>query len=198
MELHKEKSRYQEKRKQQEAPVSRSYRPADIMDKYNGRCTFCGAPVEPGTRFCTECGSNREGMICPHCGTLNYRSFCKNCFEPLNEQAQKALSEARSDPHFQRAEQLVKEMAELEKIISEAETGNQYNEAPDRSVTLSDDDRQILDAYRELFAGTANPPAPSAPADEPAPATRTCERKQFLIQKAEDAMKLYKIGRAHV
>ena len=43
-------------------------------------------------------------------------SFCKNCFAPLNEQAQKALSEAKFDPHFQRAEQLVKEMAELEKM----------------------------------------------------------------------------------
>ena len=192
MELHKDKYRYQEKRNQQEAPGFRRYRAANKMDKDNGRCTFCGAPVEPGMRFCTECGNNREGIICPQCGILNYRSFCKNCFAPLNEQAQKALSEAKFDPHFQRAEQLVREMAELEKIISEAEAADQYNEAPDRSVRLSDEDRQIIDAYRDLFAGIANPPPPSAPADDPAPATRTRERKQFLIQRAEDAMKLYK------
>ena len=192
MELHKDKYRYQEKRNQQEAPGFRRYRAANKMDKDNGRCTFCGAPVEPGMRFCTECGNNREGITCPHCGTLNFRSFCKNCFAPLNEQAQKALTEAKFDPHFQRAEQLVREMAELEKIISEAEAADQYNEAPDRSVRLSDEDRQIIDAYRDLFAGIANPPPPSAPADDPAPATRTRERKQFLIQRAEDAMKLYK------
>ena len=192
MELHKDKYRYQEKRNQQEAPGFRRYRAANKMDKDNGRCTFCGAPVEPGMRFCTECGNNREGITCPHCGTLNFRSFCKNCFAPLNEQAQKALTEAKFDPHFQRAEQLVREMAELEKIISEAEAADQYIGAPDRSVRLSDEDRQIIDAYRDLFAGIANPPPPSAPADDPAPATRTRERKQFLIQRAEDAMKLYK------
>lgn len=192
MELHKEKHRFQEKRNQQEAPCFRRYRPANIMDKYKGRCTFCGVTVEPGTRFCTECGNSRDGITCPHCGTLNYRSFCKNCYAPLNEQAHKALSEAKFDPHFQRAEQLVREMAELEKIISEDEAANQYNDAPDLSVTLSDDDRQILDAYRDLFAGIANHPALSAPADEPHPAIITRERKQFLIQKTEDAMKLYK------
>lgn len=198
MELHKEQSRYQEKRKEQEAPGFRRYRPVNIMDKYKGRCTFCGAPAEPGTRFCTECGNNREGITCPHCGTLNYRSFCKNCYAPLNEQAHKALTEAKFDPHFQRAEQLVKEMAELEKIIREAEAANQYKEAPDRSVTLSAEDRQILDAYKDLFGGMANPPAPSAPADEPATAARTRERKQFQIQKAEDAMKLYKAKMAEL
>lgn len=192
MELHKEKSLYQEKRKQQEASSYRRYRPADIKDRYKNRCTFCGAAVEPGMRFCTECGNNREGIRCPHCGTLNFRNFCKNCFAPLNEQAQKALSDAKFDPHFQRAEQLVSEMAELEKIISDAEAANQNNDAPDRSVTLSDDDRQILDAYKVLFAGIANPPAPSAPADEPDTTARTRERKQFQIKKAEDAMKLYK------
>lgn len=198
MELHKEKSQYQEKRKQQEAPVFRRYRPTSIKDKYNGRCTFCGAPAEPGTRFCTECGGNRQGIICPHCGTLNFRSFCTNCFAPLNEQAQKALSQAKSDPHFQRAEQLVREMAELEKIIRDGEAAGQYAPGPDRSVTLSDDDRQILDAYKDLFAGIANPPAPAAPADEPAPAARTHEREQFRIQKAEDAMKLYKAKMAEL
>lgn len=198
MELHKEQSRYQEKRKEQEAPGFRRYRPANIMDKYKGRCTFCGSAAEPGTRFCTECGNNREGITCPHCGTLNYRSFCKNCYAPLNEQAHKALTEAKFDPHFQRAEQLVKEMAELEKIICEAEAANQYKEAPDRSVTLSAEDRQILDAYKDLFGGMANPPAPSAPADEPDTSTRMRERKQFQIQKAEDAMKLYKAKMAEL
>ena len=198
MELHKEKSRCQEKRKQQEPSGFRRYRAANITDKYNGRCTFCGYPVEPGTRFCTECGNNREGITCPHCGTLNYRSFCKQCFAPLNEQAQKALTEAKFDPHFQRAEQLVKEMAELEKIIREAEAANQYNEAPDRSVALSHDDRQILDAYKDLFAGIANAPVPSAPDDEADTAARTRERKQFRIQKAEDAMKLYKAKMAEL
>lgn len=195
MDLHKEKSKYQEKQEQQEAHSFRHYRPANKIEKNNDRCTFCGAPVEPGTRFCTECGNNREGITCPHCGTLNYRSFCKNCFAPLNEQARKALTEAKFDPHFQRAEQLVKEMAELEKIISEAEVANQYDEAPDQSVTLDDDDRQILNAYSELFAGIVNSPTP---VDEPIPATQTSERKQFKIQKAEDAMKLYKAKMAEL
>lgn len=193
MELHKEQSRQQEKRKETAAPVFRRYRPVSIIDKYRGRCTFCGAAVDPGVRFCEECGNSRHGITCPHCGTLNYRSFCTNCFAPLNEQAQKALSEAKFDPHFQRAEQLVKEMAELEKVIEEANAiGEQYDDAPDQSISLTDQDRKLLAGYRDLFAGISAPPAPSASSPELAPAEKTKERKQFNIQKAQDAMALYK------
>ena len=40
-------------------------------------CTFCGAPMIPGEKFCSECGNAVGGIVCPKCGTLNFRSFCK-------------------------------------------------------------------------------------------------------------------------
>jgi hypothetical protein len=51
-------------------------------------CPSCGAPVEPGQRFCARCGSSLEPaaapkeLACPSCGVdvdLNQGAFCWSC-----------------------------------------------------------------------------------------------------------------------
>ena len=82
-------------------------------------CTYCGAPMEPGDEYCCKCGNPRKGIVCPQCGTLNFRCFCSRCNLPLDELALAEIEKAKRDPVFQKAQQLAQEMAELEEKIME-------------------------------------------------------------------------------
>ena len=178
MEQYKHQELHKERQKQQPATFSK-YRPVTIPEKYGGRCTFCGAPLEPGVSFCTECGNAVKGIPCPRCGTLSFRSFCSNCNYPLNEQAKEALAEAEADPHFRKAVQLAHEMAELEKIIQAGGTSEEENERrealsaknedrsrerPDETVKLTEAHRSLLATYSELFDTPIGAPSKSHPA----------------------------------
>lgn len=191
MDLRKEKSQDLNREKRQATTMHR-YRPSSVKELYRGRCTFCGEPLEPGIAFCTECGNSVNGITCPRCGTLSFRCFCSNCNYPLNEQAQEAIAEAKKDPHFQRAEQLAREMAELEKIINEAQSPTiALDERPDESCTLSDEARNVLSSYAELFAGGVSAPQPQAPTPKPQAVTKK-ERQKFTMAKLKDAVAAYK------
>lgn len=211
MHQHKEQTLHLDREKHRSTTFS-PYRQADIRKLYGGRCTFCGEPLDPGVAFCTECGNAVEGITCPRCGTVSHRSFCSNCNYPLNEQAQEAVAEAKADPHFRRAEQLAREMAELEAVIEEGRkamkaTGQPGATAtgPYESCTLSDSNRRVLAAYSELFtdatAPTVNPiPAPPvnpAPASAAEPAAAT-HREQFSLSKLQDAVAAYKAKAAEL
>ena len=75
-------------------------------------CTFCGAPMIPGEKFCSECGNAVSGIVCPKCGTLNFRSFCKNCREPLDDLAAEAIVQAEADPAYKEMKRLAEEVEE--------------------------------------------------------------------------------------
>ena len=70
-------------------------------------CKSCRAPHPPGTKFCTQCGTNtlvarsdeidgrrRQSLICPVCRQLNTQSskFCGNCSHPLADVELRPLS----------------------------------------------------------------------------------------------------------
>ena len=82
-------------------------------------CTFCGAPMIPGEKFCTECGNAVSGIVCPKCGTLNFRSFCINCREPLDDLAAEAIAQAEKDPVYQEVRRLAEEVEEAAKKVEE-------------------------------------------------------------------------------
>ena len=91
-------------------------------------CTFCGARMVPGEKFCSECGNGIGGIKCPKCGTLNYRSFCKKCNEPLDDLAQEAIQQAETDPVYQEVKQQVKELEEVaEKMESEPAAEKEFS-----------------------------------------------------------------------
>ena len=127
------------------------------------KCTFCGSPMDAGQAFCGECGNARSGIVCPDCGTLNFRSFCRKCNRPLNAMALEALEEARRDPHFIQAQKIADEMAEIEDEIArlEAEIAS-----PQRVLEVDDSmsaaTRRLLDEFNSL-AGHAASPVPSQP-----------------------------------
>ena len=91
-------------------------------------CTFCGARMVPGEKFCSECGNGIGGSKCPKCGTINFRSFCKKCNEPLDDLAQEALQQAEADPVYQELKQQVKELEEVaEKMESEPAAEKEFS-----------------------------------------------------------------------
>ena len=87
-------------------------------------CPYCGESVDthlelcparmvPGEKFCSECGNGISGIKCPKCGTLNFRSFCKKCNEPLDDLAQEAIQQAEADPVYQKVRKLAQEIEEV-------------------------------------------------------------------------------------
>lgn len=116
------------------------------------RCTFCGHWIPAGVRFCPECGNPRDGITCPKCGTLNFRSFCRRCNEPLNETAHEEVKRAQADPRFQQAMQIAEQLAELEQKIRESQGDDFDIEKMTAPSQLSDDTRDILAQYRDLIA----------------------------------------------
>ncbi len=77
-------------------------------------CTFCGANMTANDIDCPEYGMPSEGIPCPDCGALNFRSFCRKCSRPLSRAARKAVEKAKADPKVQEAVSILVKMAELE------------------------------------------------------------------------------------
>ena len=144
-------------------------------------CTYCGAPMEPGDEYCCECGNPRKGIVCPQCGTLNFRCFCSRCNLPLDELAVAEIEKAKRDPVFQKAQQLAQEMAELEEKIMEVyrnrnQTGGDEGEIEydveddieeadfETVMEMSEEDRQLIERYRQVLGST-----PVAPVTHTAP-----------------------------
>ena len=76
-------------------------------------CSFCGAKLGDNDGYCPECGSPRGGIVCPTCHTLNDFSFCKQCGQPLTEEAHKLLIKVRESPEYRAVAALAREYDDL-------------------------------------------------------------------------------------
>jgi hypothetical protein len=93
----------------------------------DGQCKFCYTALAPDAEFCPECGNPKDGVKCPHCGTLSIFDFCTTCGKPLTEGAHLALELAKKDPDAKAIVESVAqtvtieaELAKLKEIISSA------------------------------------------------------------------------------
>lgn len=81
------------------------------------RCSLCGASMAETDDFCPECGSSRQGVICPACHTRSPFSFCRVCGIPLTEAAMAESRRIHAEPMWQQMDKLATELDELMKVI---------------------------------------------------------------------------------
>ncbi len=87
----------------------------------DGRCKFCYAEIPDDASFCPECGNDKNGIVCPSCGTKSIFDFCSKCNKPLTEYARSAAVAAQKDPEAKNFIETVRESISLERELSEIE-----------------------------------------------------------------------------
>lgn len=117
-------------------------------------CSFCGAQFNENDPYCPECGSPRGGIVCPTCHTLNDFAFCKQCGQPLTEDAHRALQELRDTPDYQELVHIAREFNELQMQLPYASE----NDVMRDQASLS-----IRDRVLRLLAEDAGVPEPNIP-----------------------------------
>ena len=169
----------------------RTYRPPKLSEAKIkpsvGMCSYCGASIPPGAKFCTKCGEAQAGTECPQCGTLNFRNFCSKCGEPLTELGLKAREEALADPRFRKVCALSAELLELrEKILALSSEEAQMPK-------LSESDIKLLSEYASLLDSSSTTTSPKPRTEEMRRATH-----HDNAMTAEELMKAYEERRAEI
>ncbi len=139
-------------------------------------CTFCGSEISGNEALCPECGNPRGGIVCPDCGTLNYRSFCRKCDRPLNPMALYAIEKAKSDPRVKRAvavkrelDQMEAEIARLEQLVADMQ--------PEAT-------RRLMEDFAEL-TGITPDPAQQEQRPQQTVQTQTAQPPRQQVEKAK-------------
>lgn len=132
-------------------------------------CTFCGAPMQEGDVDCPECGMPSEGVVCPNCKTRNFRSFCRQCSQPLSRAARRAVEKAKQDPKVQEAARLIKQISELQAELDGILPGEGLEEEDQTASEPSES--EIL--FQKLMSKVG-----FTPAEQPKPAKRRMGRSR--------------------
>lgn len=138
------------------------------------KCSFCGAPLKPGKKFCTRCGAPKDGIACPSCGTMNARNFCRHCNTPLTEMGEAAQAMAMADPQFiavrHKAEEMANLLMQIDRLQKDAET-TPLDKEPER-ISLSEADQAMLNEYRQLLGSITAIPLQQTVTSQPPEETR--------------------------
>ena len=154
--------------------------------KLVGYCTFCGAPMSPTDIDCPECGMPAEGVTCPDCGTLNFRSFCRKCNRPLSRAARKAVEKAKADPKVQETVNIFVKMAELE---AEMQNATHDGDGADETTPHEPTEKELR--LRELMGKVGFKPAEKPKAQPQQGKSRSREEIQAEYQRmVEEANKV--------
>jgi hypothetical protein len=77
-------------------------------------CSFCGTHFNENDPYCPECGSPRGGIVCPTCHALNDFSFCKQCGQPLTDEARQLMEQIKQRPDYRELVLVAREYNELQ------------------------------------------------------------------------------------
>jgi hypothetical protein len=117
-------------------------------------CSFCGARFNENDPYCPECGSPRGGIVCPTCHTLNDFAFCKQCGQPLTDEARQMLSQLRENPQYLELVHLAREYNELQMQLPYDSDSDVQND--ERSL-------QLRERVLRLLAQDQGVPEPDIP-----------------------------------
>ena len=117
-------------------------------------CSFCGARFNENDPYCPECGSPRGGIVCPTCHTLNDFAFCKQCGQPLTEEAQQMMKKLRERTDYQELVHLAREYNELQM---------QLPYSSDSDVNNDEASLQLRERVLRLLAQDEGVPEPKIP-----------------------------------
>lgn len=142
-------------------------------------CSFCGASLGESDGYCPECGSPRGGIVCPTCHTLNDFSFCKQCGQPLTDEARQLLEKVKQTPEYRELASLAREYGELQlELPYETERDRERDEAS----------RQLRERVLRLLAedaGKENPKIPAPPRQRLSREGLEARKKRKMEQLAE-------------
>jgi len=152
------------------APIEANYEICPVCGgKLVNYCTFCGAPMQASDVDCPECGMPAEGVVCPNCQTRNFRSFCRQCSQPLSRAARRAVEKAKQDPKVQEAARLIKQISELQAELDGILPGDESGEGEQTPSEPSES--ELL--FQELMSKVG-----FAPAQRPKPTQRKMGRSR--------------------
>lgn len=80
-------------------------------------CSFCGSHMDEDALFCPECGNSRDGIICPVCHKMNDFSFCKQCGQPLTDEAKALVAELSRSMDYRELTRLANELTTLDNVL---------------------------------------------------------------------------------
>ena len=96
------------------APIDGNAEVCEVCGKWLAvdKCRFCGGHLAQGEKFCSDCATPVDGILCPACRKISESEFCQHCSTPLTAMAKKAVQAAA--PAKEKMSQLMRDVQNLQ------------------------------------------------------------------------------------